>query len=224
MGCVADQIDQVPLDDFVPYCAAYLKGAPDDLIAHNVRLSAIQFVSTTMALERTLYVDAQANVHDYCLDTEDLCVNVRSVASVCMDNRYLQPLAYPPCDECRVSPVGSCTSGCRSYGRFWLQDNKDLLIWPAPHCDGDRAIRVRVKTIPGQDCCFLPRFLYDQFAEEISDGAIYRMLMMKGAAWHDSALAGVFLKKHASGVSHAKTLVARRFNTSPVKLAYRKWA
>jgi hypothetical protein len=223
MSCRAEEIDQVPLEDFIPYMASYLKGAPDDLMAHNVRVSAIEFVSKTLSLERTLYVDAQANVHDYCLDTDDACVNVRSVVSVRHGGRYMRQMAQAPCMQCCQQPLEPC-GRCRVSGMFWLENNKDLLVWPAPHCDEEGGIKVRVKTIPGQDCCHLPKFLYDLWAEPIADGAIYRMLLMKGAAWHDSALAAVFIKKHASEVGTAKTLVARRFNSAPVKLMTKRWA
>lgn len=224
MGCTADGADQVPLDFFVPYVAAYVKGAPDDLIAHNVRLAAIDFFSRVQPIERTLAIDAQFNVHDYCLDPDDACITIRSVISVCYGGRTLRPMVEPPCDMCCGGGMVAGCGSCASFGDFHISENRDLLMFPAPAEDAEGAIKVRVRTIPGQDCCFLPKFAYDLWAEPISDGAIYRLLLMKGAPWADPALAGVFIKKHASGMGTAKTLVARRFNTGPSKLAFRRWA
>lgn len=223
MACTAEKVDQVPLEDFVPYVAMYCKGAPDDLIAHNVRLSAIEFCSRTLALERGIFIDAQAEVHDYCIQPDDDCVTVRSIVSVCFEGVEYSPLRSAPCVSCCKTPANGC-GACGRSRSYWVDENRELLIWPAPHCDSDQGIEVRVKYIPGQDCCYLPRFLYNTFAEVIADGATYRLLMMRGAPWYDTGMATAFVKKHASGVGMAKTLAARRFNSAPVKLATRRWA
>lgn len=236
MSCCSIPIQQVPLEDFVPYVAPFAKGAPDELIAHEVRVAAIELARATLCVERTLAVDLQAGVANYCLDSDDPCINIMAVRKVCigqnephgtgvdfnngasedflpgMLTKELRPLRERPCQTCPWPMYA-----------FWLDGLTDVYISPVPQCDYPAGMHVTVQVTPGQDCCFVPRIMYDQYAETIADGAIYRMLLMKGAPWYDLQTASIFIKKFADGKRHAKTMAMRGNITQGQKLRSRRW-
>ena len=178
-------------DVFIPYIAQYVKGAPDGLMAHSARLAAIEFAREANIIERDIYIDAQAGVADYPLETDD-CYTVVSIKQVCVNGKPLNPVRDATCG-------GLCS--LRGY-RF--KAPRDLYIYPAPRQDGDGCIKVTAVVIPGQDACVVDPILYNEFAEMIGDGAVSRILMTKGASWYEPRTADTFLIKFERAKRKAK--------------------
>lgn len=189
--------EQVAWTEFVPYIALYVKGAPDATMIHAARLSAIELARTTKNLTREVVFDVQGNVPDYTIELPD-DYTVGAIKLVCCGGR---PVSVMP------------ERGCCERGYKFLPPS-DIVISPVPQCDMPRFLYVTVHAVPGQDSCEIDRWYYEQFAELVADGAIYRLLLMKGASWYDAGLANTYRAKFYAGMKSLKTLRAKRNTTA----------
>lgn len=185
--CDAGSIDWY---SFIPYIAPYVKGAPDDLMAHMARLAAIEFARESGTITQELWIDAQAGVSDYPLKADD-CYTVTSIKAVCCGSIQLKPIRD-----------ASCNTKCLRGYRF--DAPRDLYVYPPPQEDMCNAIKVSAVVIPGQDSCTVNPILYHEHAELIADGAVSRLLMTKGASWYDPQNAQAFTAKFLAAVRKAK--------------------
>jgi hypothetical protein len=196
--CTLAAHGSVPFADFVPYIAAYARGAPDDLMAHSARLAAIDFCWRTKALVRDAYADLQAGVVDYRVELPD-SYRLVSVKSLSTDGEALHSEGAGAGWN-TMGPERFDTSGSFGYA-FCAPDT--IYLGCKPTCDVSNGLHLRAVVQPGQDSCDVDRWLYDRYAEVIANGAIYRLLLMARAPWADMRVAEQFRRMNSSGMSAA---------------------
>lgn len=201
----------VELEEFLPYVLPQAPNAPAEMVAHYIRLAAIQLCRETGLLQRDVAMDVQAGVQDYCMEVDGCGETIISVREVCLNGMPLPALRSKP-----------CAGACPGSGYFYTQPH-ELLIWPAPSCDAALGLTAVVNTIPGQDTCALPRVLYDNWAEVVGDGAASKLLLVKGADWYDTQAAGIYLKRYLNGKRDAKNSVARGNVRGATIMRTRRW-
>lgn len=210
-GCTTAPVagGTVPLEDFLPYVQMYVPGCPEEIIAHAIRLEAIEFSRATHTIRRTILVDAQAHVHDYCLEVED-DYRIAAIERVCVDGLDYLPTSTQPCGDREV------------FRRYFFEPGSDLMIYDAPAKDGAQCIHVTASVQPGQDSCRLDKVLYDDYAEAMSNGAISRLMLMPETKWFNQSLAGVFMRKSRQHTVRAKNLHMKGASTGPLLMKTRR--
>lgn len=174
MTCIVAEVEQVRFDELIPYIAVSVEGVPANVAGHNARLAAIELARTSQALKRTVWIDAQECVRAYPLILED-GYTALSINRVC----YHQDLRAAPDMDC-----------CRLWSRsFYFERPRTLYISTTPSCDEPRAIEVNLSVIPDQDSCYLDKWFYDLYAEDIAHGAIRRLRLMADEPWYNPQLA-----------------------------------
>lgn len=201
MSCNEFPTRRISWSEFIPYTSLYVKGVPDEIAAHMVRLATIEFTTRTGAIKRTVYIDSQADVADYCLVPED-DYTIKMVTGVRVNGRRLAPTRQ--WDEC----LPSCS--------YFYDHPNSLILGSTPSSDGINAIAVNLTLIPGQDTCFVDGSLYDEYAEDIAFGAISRLLLITDVSWYDPQSAGLYQDKFRRALARAKQVVARGNNGEPV--------
>jgi hypothetical protein len=192
-----------PLEDFLPYVVPYAVGVPDEVAAHAIRLAAIEWAQVTLSQRRVVTIDAQKGLHDYRIEIDDAYEAI-TVNSVCYRERLLTPLRREQC-----SP--------HACGYTYTKPDL-LMIYPAADADGASCIKVELTVQMGQDTCFVDRVLYANHAEDLANGALARLLRMKGASWYDLSLAGVHVKAFRQAYSRAKARSARGDISAPLMM------
>ncbi|MFV0512497.1 MAG: hypothetical protein ACK5MY_02505 [Jhaorihella sp.] len=185
---LCDQERTVRFDEFIPYVAVQADGVPASVIGHAVRLSAIEFAQRTKVIRRTMYVDLQQCVQYYPLLHDD-CYQIMLIDQVCKGFTTLKPTTI----EC-----------CMAGGCWYAYERPNALyIGLIPDCDLKRGLELRVVTTPGQDSCFIDEWVYQQHAETIAQGALYRILKMADEEWFQPSMASVAAREFNNGVTRA---------------------
>lgn len=211
MTCGCSTVDDmVALDEFVPYVLPSVPEAPEEMVAHYVRMAAIDFCRKTHVVKATVTFDLQKGVSDYCFDCIE-GLKPFTLNSVCVGSSKIPALRETPC------PGPRCAYGYSYNGEY------DVLVFPAPKCDVPKGLSIEAVMQPDQDACELPRILYEQYAEALADGALHRMLSLPTSDWFNASVAGVHMRRYINAVTQAKLLVARRNVNGPLIAQAPRW-
>lgn len=201
MACSSCPTGKVSWGEFIPYVSLYAQGVPDEVAADAIRRATIEFANKVDAIQQTICIDAQECVDHYCIEFDD-CYTVKRVCSVCVyDRRYEARREwehYPP----------DCS--------YYYEHPCDLYISPVANCDQKDGIEVEVTLIPGQDSCFVDRYIYAEYAEQIGYGALSRLLLIPDTNWYDPRSAGYYENRFRESIGSAKQEVSRGNNSEPM--------
>jgi hypothetical protein len=209
----------VPVDDFLDYVSAGVPHIDAQLVAHNIRVAAIEFARSTRYMVQRVHIDAQAGVPDYHIELPDE-YRIYSIAAVDYDGMVLQPDQLSPSGY-RGSGIGMSATYPRQRGynhTFGYSTQTGLMINPPPTQDGERCIGVNAIVIPTQDSCYLPRDLYDKFADIIGAGALAALMRNSQAKWYDLRNAGIYRRQFEQGIRRARDLAMTGGIAQPIKM------
>lgn len=195
-----DGAETVHFDEFLPYVAVQVDGAPAPVMGHAIRLAAIDFALRLRSLRRTILMHTQRGVQSYTIAHTD-------------HYSILQIESVRVCDRCLRAESISCN---RSEGDWFAFEPPDhLFLGFAPKEDGNRDLEVRAVVVPGQDTCSIDRWVYDLHAETIASGAIQRLLFMSSEEWFDPTLGSLAGRQFLAGVSRAQAIDRGHYTTAP---------
>lgn len=200
---LCDDVEREHFDEIIPYVAVNVIGVPAGVVGHAIRLSAIEFAQRTKAIKRTMYLSTQCGVRHYPLQVDD-----------CNAIIAIEDVSY--CGSClRLSSVSCCMSG-----GFWYAFERpdDFYIGIEPDRDGQRDLEIRAVVMPGQDSCFLDKWVYDLHAETIAQGALYRILKMQAEEWFNPAMSSLAAREFNAGVTRALSLELSHNSTQPQRI------
>lgn len=214
----------VPVDDFLDYVSAGVPGIDVQLMAHSIRVAAIEFARSTRFMTQRIRLDAQEGVPDYQLILPDeynlLAISAVDYEGCVINHDQLSPSAY------RGAGIGMMNtrtnySGNLTYASnmvFGYSEQTGLVLNPPPSRDGESCIGVTAIVIPTQDSCYLPRSLYNTFADTIGAGALAALMRNSQAKWYDLRNAGIYRKQFEQGMTRAKNLAMTGFVAKPVHM------
>jgi hypothetical protein len=188
----------VPIEKFFPYAGPYIEGVADEMLAHQLRISAIEFARDTKIVMVTVLIDVQAGVRDYALDIPD-GFTVYLVHKVRLYGHDIQP----------NHQARNGFSYSKQYG---------LVLDNDPCEDGTGCLEVDVVVIPGQDTCVLPTDVYDRYADVIGYGALASLYLMANERFLDRTAAGIYRNKYIDGRRRARQEWAQHTTTSSAKI------
>ena len=202
-NCYIDPNATLSWDALFPYVLPYVLGVPNELMAHNIRLSAIEFCRRSGILHDENTFEMQAGVSDFFLTT--ICdYEIVRIVEVSMCGCYhFRPTLHKPMNNCFCGPYG-----------FWME-NVDVLhlskpfpgfqTQPQPNNPANKHLRVEFVVQPKQDGCTLDNYLYEYWAEGIAYGAIHRLMMIPNVKWFNPQLAQAYQLKFRNEIVRART-------------------
>lgn len=211
MACRCVDTELVPWSYFTDSVTLHAKNVPTDVAEHSIRQAAIEFARVTLSLQRDLYVDMQAGVWDYRLDVPD-DYTLHAVRSVQVEGCCLGARTRPPCGPCDML-----------LGEFYFEKPCSLLVGRTVPCDTQEALLARVVVIPGQQSCGIDKWVYDTWAEDIGNGALSRLLLMKDASWYSTGDAGIMLRRWKNALNRAKGAQAKSHVSGPTFMGRRRF-
>ena len=193
MTCKCDHVDTVPLEAFREHVQLHCALCPTNVIDFYVRTAAIELARRSLNMQRDIWIDLQAGVHDYeiCLDD----VNLHLIRQVCCGEEELHPVTKLQC--------------CPGSGNYYYYEKPNkLLLGRTPQEDCPEGLFVRAIVKPRQDACTLDECYYEDFAETIATGALSRIMIMD-KPWRDVQAGGIMRTRwkefmNAAKVEHTK--------------------
>lgn len=164
--------------------------------------SAIEFCEKTGAVRITSDpVPSQKGVSTYDIDLP-MDIEFSRVLAVWVGSRKIYTAPDVTVSDVRgVFPQEVPDTGAASYGV--VIEPKALTLVPAPDQD-DLPIIIRSTTRPSRNAKTLDDNLFDQWAEVIIHGALFRLCSTPGQPFSDSLLAGQAEARFYAAIGHAK--------------------
>jgi len=212
MACYIDPNHCLSWDALLPYVHPYVRGAPDEIMLHNIRLATIELCRRSGCLHDENVLDLQKNVTRYELETECDYDIVRIFEVIVQNTWKYQPSLTKNRRPCFFSPY-----------QFYVQQPNTIILNSPPSQDIEGGLQVEFIVLPKQDSCVLDQMLYELWAEGIAAGAIYRLLMMPNTAWFSPPMAKEFEIKYRNCVARARTGVDLNFTSGPMMMKTERW-
>jgi hypothetical protein len=185
-----------PIEQFLPDVQVKAPTVPDEVAANELRAAAIEMASRVPAIQREICQDLQAGVPDYFVDAPD-GYTIRGINEVSVSGRRWPLAAYSS-----YTAAGPCSA-------FYHDEQRRVLLRPAPQYDGRGCLCVTAALLPGQTSCALPVEFYERHLDTLASGALARLLLMKGASWEDKSSAGIYRAMFVAGIARASDTALR---------------
>lgn len=181
------------MDRFVPYIRPHVPGCPDEWIRRELSMAAIEFCESSLICAEEVPVEIQEGA-------------VSVMVSSPGDTRIIH-----------IENLGK--DGMFSSGK--VHKGKAVLELAQPASENART-KILVCLAPGQDTRTFPNILFDEWMEEITAGALSRLMTMPGRNWYHPGMAAL----HQSAFLHGKgqaAIVAHKRNHSDMTVRQKPW-
>ena len=198
--CLSD----VPYSDLThsiyPYVTTDDEGdLPDAAVINAIRESAIGFIQRSQCLRTRISMDAQCGVDEYPLEVscEYYILSIRRV-TVCNEG-------YEAAHEEDVDNLISRNSyKPESKHLFWRSDDNWLVVRPAPDADMEKAIICYASIAPSLSACTMPREVSNRYGEAIVNGALAKLLLLRGQPWYDPQQSVLRSQQYERAIAEAR--------------------
>lgn len=207
MSCKVRPVDMVPYSVFSDYVRMHVTTIPANVMEHAIRSSVIEMASEALNMQRDIWLDVQEGVQDYQFEVPDMVIH--AVRKVCYGTRDLVPVTEP---ECYNRP-----------GTFYYEPPMGLLIGDCPSEDQAECVYLRAVVHPSPDSCEVDRWVYDRHAQDIANGALSRLLLMKDMDWYDVGLAGVMFRRWKTARNRMKGMQAKNRVSGPTMMKAKRF-
>jgi hypothetical protein len=165
-------------DRWLPFVLPFAPNCPSEVAIHHIRQTAIEFLETTHAWQQELTpVLSIAGIDEYAMGLPPGAAAVKLFAFAAND----QP--GTPVDGAAGRRLSRSASGDLAA---WVVDRSTVGVAPAPTADGI-LLRFSVSLKPTQAAIEVPESVFENHAEAIASGALYRLLKVPRQAWTDVA-------------------------------------
>lgn len=201
MSCYIDPNATLSWDSLFPYVLPHVRGAPEELVAHYIRLATIEFCKFTGILHDVNQYNLQAHVPDYQLTT-DCNYNIVRVFRVTVDKRW----DYAPANR-------KLTCGAGAF-LYYMSSPTMIHLRRTQNIDDPKGLEVETIVSPKQDSCVLENYLYEQWATELGYGALAKLLALGQTNWYDPKQAADFAMQFRKAKSRCRAEIDRAFTTT----------
>lgn len=204
----------VALSVFMPLVLPEVKGAPRVLVQKQILEAAIEWCIRTKTWTETQDTYAVgSSVADYVFETPANAV-VHQIMSATLDGQELDAHSREWCDD---NFPGWRDGGQTGMPRAVTQyDHECFYLVPAPTNAMELVLEVAYK--PKKTATTLPDFMYQEYEEPISFGALARLHAMRGQAWTDLKQAGLRATQFTAAVDMANSQQARGYGRAALRV------
>lgn len=180
-------------EDFFPYVMPDVIGAPEPLVVQAVRNACIEFCEKSLILTRDHDpITVVSGIIDYDLEPPTGYIVVK-VQKAWLDNNPLNPLVPDFVKDASVYNrlFSSYQAQTSTPSAFLQKDARSISIWPVPDQQYKNGLTMRVALKPSRASTEIEDEVFEDYAEAIGQGAMYRLQASVGKAYTNSEMAGV---------------------------------
>jgi len=211
-------------EDFFPYVLPDVVGAPEPLVVHHIRNACIEFCEKSLIITRDHDpITVVANTVDYDLEPPAGYLVVK-VQKAWLDNNPLDPIAPDFVREASVynrlfssyNPGGSTPKG------FLQKEERSISLWPMPDRKYTNGLTLRVALKPTRASTTIEDVVFEDYAEVIAQGALYRLMASPGKAYTNPEMAGINKGLFDQGINVARQRATHGHVRSNLSVKMRK--
>jgi hypothetical protein len=192
-----------PLSAFRSRIAPRVPTALDFVIDDAVLDAAIDFCEQTLVVKGTLdQFNTEAGVREYDIDASGSQQNVCKVMRVWVQQREIEPLAEDDVSAfAYVDGITGATTPSSIPSAFTEVSPSVVALMPVP--DAAYPVTIRAAMKPKRSATQIEDVLYENWAEEIVHGALFRLFSMAGMPWQSDGMATTHLALYKVGINKA---------------------
>jgi len=212
-------------DEFFSWVLPEVNGCPEITAIQAIRDSVITFCEMTRIHQADHDpINVIAKIADYDLETPVDGTRIVQVMNAWYQGSKLQPAAP---DEVRDPSVynqhiGGVTVDYSTPKYFIQKDSDSISLLPIPDRTVTSAITMRVALVPLRNSTSCADFLFEQWVEPISAGAVAKLQVSSGKPYSNPQAAAVNQARFMQGVNAARQRAVRGYNRSSLSVQLRK--
>ncbi len=198
------------LSVFYPYVLPYVPGCPNPMAKQAIRSACIEFAGRSCVVQNTQSESAIANQPNYDVEEPSGMTLVR-VLAVYYGTRRLEARSREMVNNAvaaRGENVGSETYATGTPNEWFNRDPAEPVVslYPVPYAADTSAITIVAAHQPAHTATRVADILFDDYAEDIANGALARLLSMPNQPFSNPALAERHEKKFVDSMRQAAAI------------------
>lgn len=197
-------------EDFFPYVLPEVPGANELIVQQAVRNACIEFCEKSLVLTRDHDpITVVPGIVDYDLEPPTGYLVVK-VQKAWMENNPINPLAPDFVSEAATyNRLFKSYESAPSTPQHYLQkDERSISVWPVPDKKYQNGLTLRVALKPTRASTEIDDVIFEDYAETIAHGALYRLMMSSGKPYSNEKMAAVERGLFDQGVNVARSRMA----------------
>jgi len=212
-------------EDFFPYVLPDVVGAPEPLVVHHIRNACIEFCEKSMILTRDHDpITVVKGICDYDLSPPGGYLVVK-VQRAWLDNTPLDPMAPDFVREAAVYNrlFSTYNTSSQSTPHYYLQkDERTITVWPLPERKFQNGLTLRVALKPTRSSLEVEDAIFEEYAEAIAGGALFRLQASPAKAYTNPEMAVVNKGLFDQGINVARQRASRGHVRSNLSVKMRR--
>jgi hypothetical protein len=194
-------------------------GCPEVVAIQAIRDAAIEFCTRSNALQQDLDpLTAIANQSEYDLEAP-AGYRVSRVMKAWFEDSEL--LAAAP-DMIRVPDAYKRSAGKAKPTFYFQKTSATISLLDVPETTAKGAVTIRAALTPTRASTTVDDEIFELWAEEIAHGAKYRLMLVAGKPYSNTAASAIEKGLFEAGVNKATLQAARGYVRSSVRVKFRK--
>lgn len=219
-------METVPLAAFRPTVMAIAPTVSTNIAEHFILQCVIEAARRTRSIKSTGMIDMQHGVAEYPIPLEEgfslISIEQVSVNGVCYTptrerpcptGQVIQPekcaqqpiICGVPCAQSIISCETEIYMECGGSNTFYIDGGQSIILSPVPHADLENGIQVAMAVAPSRLACSVPYEFWENWSENIAEGALSKVLNQMGTKHYNAALAQMYLKLWERSLSKMKS-------------------
>lgn len=194
-------------ESFFPNILPEVPGAAEMLVENAVRNAAIEFCEKSLILTRDHDpITVLPNIVDYDLEPPTGYLVIK-VQKAWLENQPLHPMAPDLVKEAATYNrlFSSYQAGPTTPTHYLQKDERTISVWPLPDKKYANGLTLRVALKPTRTSTSIEDVIFEDYAEVIASGALYRLMASPGKAYTNPDLAVVHKSLFEQGVNTARS-------------------
>ena len=198
----------VSYEDFFPLILPEIAGAPEALVVNAIRNSCIEFCEKSLILTRDHDpITVIKSVIDYDLEPPSGYV-IYKIMRAWLDSTELTPMTPKVVRDSAVYNQNYSTYvESKTTPQYYLQkDETTITLWGVPENDYQNGLTLRVVLKPSRASTSVEDVLFENYAESIAHGALYRLMLAVGRPYSNPQAAAIYNGLYRSAINSARLI------------------
>lgn len=212
-------------DDFLSRTLSEVPGCPEIAAVQAIKDSAIQFCEQSLIHQADHDpVSVVAKINDYDLETPVKGTRIVKVMKAWYQGRELSPSAPDQIGSPLAynQRIGGYDTTYSDPQVFFQKDTDTFSLFPIPEKSVTSGITMRVALAPLRNSTSCADFLYEQWVEVISAGAVWRLQSSQGKAYFNPKLAQLSGAEYQRGINDARSKALRGYTRANLSVRLRR--
>jgi hypothetical protein len=193
-------------EEFFPYVMTEVAGVPEPVAIMAIRNTCIDFCEKSLILNRDHDpVTIVQGITDYDLEPPRGYLVVK-VMRAWLDNRELSPSAPDFVTDAAVYNrlYASYQSAPNMPQTYIQKQERSITVWPVPDRKYKNGLTLRVALKPTRSSTEIEDLVFEDYAETIGHGAVFRLMSSVGKPYTNLDMAAVHKSLYEQGLNVAR--------------------